>query len=91
MDTEIIENEGATETKVCRKTTKLPVPWASNILKRYKRNTINTDLYCAKQNASNLRNELVILAADYPHKFINSVINTFIEKDNEKEEEYLIP
>ena len=46
--------------------------------------------------ASNLDNELLIikkkfLAADYPHKFINSVINTFIEKKNKKEEEYLIP
>ena len=69
---------------------------ASNIPKRYKRNTINTDLYRAKRIASNLDNELVIikkkfLAADYPHKFINSVINTVIEKENEKEEEYLIP
>ena len=74
-----------------RKTTKLPVPWASNIPKRYKRNTINTDLHHAKRIASNLDNELVIiqkkfLAADYPHKFINSVINTFIETENEKEE-----
>ena len=46
--------------------------------------------------ASNLDNELLIirkkfLAADYPHKFINSVINTFIENENKKEEEYLIP
>ena len=68
-----------------RKTTKLPVPWTSNIRKRYKRNNKNTDLYRAKRIASNLDNELLIikkkfLAADYPHKFINSVINTFIEK-----------
>ena len=96
LDTEIIENKGVIETKVYRKTTKLPVPWASNISKRYKRNTINTDLYRAKRIATNLDNELVIikrkfLAADYPHRFINSVINTFIEKENKKEEEYLIP
>ena len=39
--------------KVYRKTTKLPVPWALNIPKRYKRNTINADLYCAKQIALN--------------------------------------
>ena len=79
-----------------RKTTKLPVLWASNIPKRYKRNTINADLYLAKRIATNLGNELVIierkyLAANYPHRFINSVINTFIEKENKKEEEYLIP
>ena len=96
MDTEIIENKGVIETKVYRKTTKLPVPWSSNIPKRYKRNTINTDLYRAKRIATNLDNELVIikrkfLAANYPHRFINSVINTFVEKENTKEEEYLIP
>ena len=96
LDTEIIENEGAIETKVYRKTTKLPVPWASNIPKRYKKNTINSDLYRVKRIALNLDNELVIikkkfLAADYPHNFINSVINTFIQKENEKKEEYLIP
>ena len=63
----------------------LVVPWASNIPKRYKRNSINTDLYCAKRVALNLDNELIItknkfLAAVYSHKFTNSVINTFIEK-----------
>ena len=31
------------------------------------------------------------LAADYSHKFINSVINTFVEKENKKVEKYLIP
>ena len=61
LDTEIIENEGVIETKVYRMTTKLPVPWASNIPKRYKRNTINTDLYRAKRIATNLDNELVII------------------------------
>ena len=96
MDTEIIENKGVIETKVYRMITKLPVSWASNIPKRYKRNTINTDLYRAKRIATNLDNELVIikkkfLAANYPHRFINSVINTFVEKENTKEEEYLIP
>ena len=95
-DTGIIENEWAIEAKVCKKTTKLPVPWTSAIPKRYKRTTVNTDLYRTKQTASNLDNELVLtkkklLAADYPHTFINSVINTFIENENKKEEENLIP
>ena len=75
LDTEIIHNEGAIEMKVYKKKTKLPVHWASNIPKRYKRYTINTDLYHAKRITSNLDNKLVImkkefLAADYPHKFI---------------------
>ena len=47
FDTEIIDKEGAIETNVYRKATKLPVPWASNIPKRYKKNIVNTDLYCA--------------------------------------------
>ena len=70
-----------------RKSTKLPIPWFLSIPKRYKRNTITTDLYRAKRIPTNLDNELVIikkkfLAVDYPHRFINSVINTFIEKEN---------
>ena len=72
-----------------RNSTKLPVPWSSSIPKRYKRNTITTDLYRAKRIPTNLDNELVIikkkfLAVDYPHRFINSVINTFIEKEKRK-------
>ena len=95
LDTDIIDNEGAIEMKVYSKTAKLPVPWTLNIPKRYYRNTINTGLYRAKRITSNLDNELIIikkkfLEADYPRKFINSVINTFIENENKKEE-YLIP
>ena len=59
--TKIIDNEGVTETKVYMKTTKLPIPWASSISKRWKKNTINTDLYRAKRIASNLDIELVII------------------------------
>ena len=95
LETEIIDNEGTIETKVYRKTTK-PTALRLRIFLKVKRNTINTDLYRAKRITSNLDNELVIikmkfLAANYPHKFINSVINTFIEKQNKKEEAYLIP
>ena len=60
LDTEVIENEGVNEMKAYRKTTKLIVHWASNISKRYKRNTKNIDLYRPKRNAANLDNELVI-------------------------------
>ena len=92
----MIGNTDAIETNVNRKTTKLPVPWALNITKRYKRYTTKTDLYHAKQIASNLDNELVkirkkFLAVGYPHKFINKVINKIIAKENMKEDEYLIP
>ena len=59
LDTEIIENEGAIETKMYRKITKLPVPWAWNIPKKYKRNTINTDLYRAKRIGSGKLKEIL--------------------------------
>ena len=52
LDTEIIDNEGAMETKVYRKTTKLPFHSSPNIPKKYKRNnTMHTDLYRAKRSA----------------------------------------
>ena len=91
-----MKKKGVIGTKVNSKSTKLPVPWSSSISERYKRNTINTDLYRAKRIATNLDNEFVIikkkfLAADNPHRFINCVTNTFIEKEDKKEEEYLIP
>ena len=33
----------------------------------------------------------MLLAAEYFHRFSKCFINTFIEKENKKEEEYLIP
>lgn len=36
LDTEIIDNNGAMETKVYRKPTELPMNWASNIPKKIK-------------------------------------------------------
>ena len=60
----------------------------------YLQHLYHTDLYHAKGIASNLYKEYVIikkrfLAADYPHKFINSVINMFTEKENKKEEHFI--
>ena len=49
LDTEITHINGSIETQVQRKKTKLPIPWTSNIPKRYKRNSIKTELYRAKQ------------------------------------------
>ena len=37
------------ETRVHRKKTKVPTPWASNIPKTYKRNIIKAELYRAKR------------------------------------------
>ena len=48
LDTEITHINGTIETRVHRKKTKLLIPWTSNIPKRYKRNSIKTELYYAK-------------------------------------------
>ena len=77
--------------------TKLPVPWDSNIPKRYKRNIINRELHRAKKIASSFSKELLLIkrnyiAANYPIMFIESVIRTFRPKDNNVgTEEYNIP
>ena len=47
-DTQLVNLNGKIETKVYRKLNKLPIPWSSNIPKRYKRNAINGDLNRAK-------------------------------------------
>ena len=50
--------------------------------KRYKRNTINGNLYRSKRISSNLDEKIILMRekfmkADYPSRFINSVINEF--------------
>ena len=82
LDTEIINDNGFIETRVHRKKTKLPIPWMSKIPKRYKRDSINTDLYRAKRISSNFENELIIIRnkfklAGYPQRFTDSIIRDF--------------
>ena len=48
LDTEIIHNNGMTETQVHKKKTKLSTLWTSNIPKRYKRNTIKDEIISSK-------------------------------------------
>ena len=93
LDTELLWSEtGHCTTKVFQKENKLPNSWHSKVPKRYKRNTIKTDLYRAKRISSDFQNELDIikkkyLKANFPIRFINSVIRDF----NEPEEEMIIP
>ena len=65
-----------------QKSTKLPVPWSSNILERYKRNAITADLHRSKRISANFDKEIYrikkkSLAADYPQIFVDSVIRNF--------------
>ena len=59
-----------------RKTPVLAAPWASNIPKRYKRNTI-IQIYIVLSEFELIITKNKFLAALYSHKFTNSVINTF--------------
>ena len=52
LDTQLVNLNRKMETNVYRKQNKLPVPWSSNIPKRYKRNAINGGLHRAKRIAA---------------------------------------
>ena len=95
LDTKIIYGNTGLRTEVYRKETKLPVPWNSEIPKKYKRNVITADLHRAKRISSNFNSEIVKIKqkfsnAGYPQRFIWSNINNFTNKSLE-ETEYIIP
>ena len=97
LDTKIIfDDNNIVTTEVYRKTNSLPAHWSSQIPKRYKRNTINTELYRAKRISSNFDKEVKIIEskfinANYPIKYVKSVIKDFNNKTTEQEDEPLIP
>ena len=96
LDTEITHINGTIETRVHRKKRKLPIPWTSNIPKRYKRNSIKTELYRAKRISSNFTNEITVIrnkfeSAGYPKRFVNSIIREFnVVKENEENDFILV-
>ena len=97
LDTQLVNLNGKIETKVYRKPTKLPVPWSSNIPKRYKRNAINGDLHRSTRIATDFEKEIIeikkkFLAANFSSRFINSVCNNFLNKENNHENiDFIIP
>ena len=97
LDTQVITKNEKIETAVYRKSIKLPVPWSSNIPKRYKRNAINADLHRLKTISTNFDKEIYrirkkFLAADYPQEFVESVIRNFENgKIESVEDDYIIP
>ena len=69
---------GAYKFNVYWKNTKLRSPWTSRNLKRYKYNTIN-DLHQSKRISPHFDEEIPLIKekfmkADYPLRFINSVV-----------------
>ena len=96
LDTNIIINEGSVISSVHRKAEKLPVHWSSQVPKRYKRNAITGDLYRSIRITSDMDKETdyikqKFIKADYPKRFINSVITDFNRKQEAKEETFIIP
>ena len=95
LDTKIVYSNDVITTEVKRNDRKLPVHWSSKVPKRYKRNAIISDLNRATRIASFPADEIPkikqkFLNADYPYRFINSVINNFQEK-SEVTVIYIIP
>ena len=83
------------EAWVHRRKTKLPTPWASNIPKRYKRNTIKAELHRAKRTSSNFTNEVTLIrkkfkSAGYPMHFVNSVIHEFTTAQTNEDIEFIL-
>ena len=82
LDTKLTNINGTYKFNVYWKNTKLLPPWTSKTPKRYKRNTINGDLHRSKRISSNFDKEIPLIKeklmkADYPLRFIKSVVNEF--------------
>ena len=95
LDKKIVYSNDVITTEVKRNDRKLPVHWSSKVPKRYKRNAIISDLNRATRIASFPADEIPkikqkFLNADYPYRFINSVINNFQEK-SDGTDDYIIP
>ena len=99
LDTKLLRQEnGKYETLVYRKSSKLPSHWSSKIPKRYKRNNILGDLHRSKRISSNFQHEVREIRnkyskADYPIRFVNSIINKFQDEsiNNNQEDSFIIP
>ena len=61
LDTKLTNINGAYKFNIYRKNTKLPSPWASKTPKRYKRNTVNGDLYRSKRISLNFDEEIPLM------------------------------
>ena len=96
LDTEITHINGTKETRVHRKKTNLLIPWTSNIPKRYKRNSIRTELYRAKRISSNFTSQVTAIrnkfeSAGYPKRFFNCIIREFNAVKEINKSDFIIP
>ena len=91
LEIKIITKNGEIESAVYRRITKISIPWSSNISRRYKRNTVYANLHrskliCTIFNVETFWTKIKFLAADYPQKFLESVLKTKSIKDD-----YILP
>ena len=98
LDTKINQKNGIVTIKVNRKDRKLSVHWTSRITKRYKRNSIISDLKKALRISSSLKNEIPNVRHNFLEEYslwlINSAIKQFNDKFSEKsneENDYILP
>ena len=89
LDTKIIQKNGVVTTEVNWKDGKLPVHWSCRIPKRYRKNSIISDLNKALRISSSLKDEISkirqkFLNTYYQLRFINSVIKQHNDKLSEK-------
>ena len=95
LDTGLELRNGKYETKVYRKETKMPIHWNSKAPKQYKRNAVLGDLHRAKRISTDFENEIEIIRykyknAQYPYRFVASIIENFRKSQNEELEDSLI-
>ena len=97
LDTEITHINGTIETRVHNKKTKLPITWTSNIPKRYKKDSMKTELSRAKRVLSNFTSEVIFIrnkfeSAGYPKRFANSITREFNAiKEKDESGDFIIP
>ena len=82
LDSAIHREGNNITTSVYTKPNKLPIPWTSRTPKKYKRNSLKTELYRAKQISSDFDAEVDQIKtkfqnAAYPKHFIASAIKEF--------------
>ena len=88
LNTGLHLNNDIYDFKIYRKTTKQPTHWSLKVPKRYKHNMILGDLHWSNHISSNFREEIRFIShkyekADYPKRFINSVIRQFQDRSNQ--------
>ena len=93
LDTKIERINNKLQFSVYDNKNKLPFHWTSSVPKKYKRNAITGELHRSQKISDDFMSEverikIKYLNAGYPYRFVNSVIKSF---NNREEEDQIIP